>query len=362
MEGRVPAGAMATPARTFASDNNSGVHPAVLDALARANVGHARAYGDDPLTRRVRERLRALLGPRAHPFLVFNGTGANVLGLAALTRPYHAVLCAKGAHVAVDECSAPERFAGLKLVEVPTPDGKLTPALLEPHLEGLGFEHHAQPHVVSVTQATEVGTVYSPAEVRALADWAHARGLRLHVDGARLANAAVAIADAAGIEPAEALRACTADAGVDVLSFGGTKNGLMGAEAVVLFDDALAPEFPFLRKQGMQLASKMRFLAAQMDAYLADDLWVRNARQANGMARLLADEAAKVPGVELAFRVEANEVFARIPREAVKPLQDECFFYEWPGEPGLVRWVCSFDTAEEDVRAFVAAMRRVLKR
>lgn len=338
--------------RTFASDNNSGVHPKVLEAIAAANVGHARAYGDDEHTARAVAALRALLGENAHPFFVFNGTAANVLGLQALTKPYHAVLCAEGAHINVDECNAPERLLGCKLVDVATPDGKLTPSLLEPHVKGLGDQHHAQPRVVSITQSTELGTVYTPGEVRALADFAHARGMSLHMDGARLSNAAAGL----GVSP----RAVTGDAGVDVLSFGGTKNGLLAAEAVVLFDARLAEDFRFLRKQGMQLASKMRFVAAQFEAFLADDLWLQNARHANRMAQLLAREAAKVPGVEIAHPTEANAVFARLPRERIARVQEDVFFYTWDERAGIVRWVCSFDTTEDDVHRLVSALRRHL--
>lgn len=340
--------------RTFASDNNSGIHPKVLEAIAAANVGHAKAYGDDEHTARATAAIRRLFGERAHPFFVFNGTAANVLGLQALARPHHAVLCAEGAHINVDECNAPERFLGCKLVDVPTPDGKLTPALLEPHVKGIGDQHHAQPRVVSITQSSELGTVYTPQEVRALADFAHERGMVLHMDGARLSNAAAGL----GASP----RALTADAGVDALSFGGTKNGLLAAEAVVLFDAALAEDFRFLRKQGMQLASKMRFVAAQFEAFLADDLWLRNAQHANRMAQLLAREASKVPGVSLVAPVQANAVFARLPLESIARVQEDVFFYTWDERAGVVRWVCSFDTTEDDVLRLVAALRRHLTR
>ena len=340
------------PERGFASDNSSGMHPKVLEALARANEGHVLAYGGDPWTASATARLQALLGPGCEVFFVFNGTAANVLGLKALTQPYQAVLCAQGAHVDVDECNAPERFTGCKLVPIPTPDGKLTPDLVAPHVKGLGVEHHAQPAVVTITQSTEVGTVYRPREVRALADFCHARGLRLHMDGARIANAAAALGGD--------VRAFTRDAGVDALSFGGTKNGMMVGEAVVLFDPALARDFRFHRKQGMQLASKMRFVAAQFDAMLEDGLWLETARHANRMARMLAEEAAKVPGVELLLVPEANAVFARLPPEAIPRLQAEVPFYTWDEARHEVRWVCSFDTTEADVRRLVDALRRVL--
>jgi threonine aldolase len=267
-----------------------------------------------------------------------------------MTRPYHAVLCAAGAHIDVDECAAPERFLGGKLLPVPTPDGKLTPGLLAPYVKGVGVQHHAQPRVVSITQSTEVGTVYTPQEVRALADWCHGRGMRLHVDGARIANAAASL----GV----GLRELTAECGVDALSLGGAKNGLMYGEAVVLFDPSLAEGFLYHRKQAMQLASKMRFVAAQFDALLSNDLWLRNARHANAMARLLADEAGRVPGVRLTRRPEANAAFARLPPESIPAVQAEWPFYVWDEATHEVRWVCSFDTTEEDVRGLVASLRR----
>lgn len=336
--------------RTFASDNNSGVHPKVLEALARVNEGHVLAYGDDPHTAAATARLKAVFGDDAEVFFVFNGTAANVLSLKAMTQPYHAVLCAMGAHIDVDECGAPERFTGCKLLPIPTPDGKLTPDLVAPHVKGVGIQHHAQPRVVSITNSTEVGTVYAPHEVRALADFCHARGLRLHVDGARIANAAASL----GV----GLRELTRDAGVDALSLGGTKNGLMFGEAVLLFDPTLAGDFKFHRKQAMQLASKMRFVAAQFDALLEDDLWLRNARHANRMARLLAEEAAKVPGVELVRMPQANAVFARLPPAAIPLLQAEVPFYTWDEARHEGRWVASFDTTEDDVLRLVEALRR----
>lgn len=335
--------------RTFASDNNSGVHPRVLAALAAANDGHVRAYGDDDVTARLVERMRALFGKPVDVFPVFNGTGANVLGLAALLRPFDAVLCAEGAHIAADECGAPERFTHAKLVTIPTPDGKLTPALLAPHVKGIGVEHHVQPRVVSVTQCTELGTVYTREELAALRRFCDERGLALHMDGARLANA---VATLGSVEPATH--------GIDVLSFGGTKNGAMGAEAVVFLKSGLANDFKFVRKQGTQLASKMRYLSAQLLALVEDDLWLANARNANAMAALLSREAAKVPGVRIVQPTQANEVFAKLPRAAIAPLQDACFFYTWDEAEDVVRWVCSWDTTEDDVRGFVAAMRKVL--
>ena len=336
--------------RGFASDNNSGAHPRILDAMSAANHGHVLAYGDDELTRRVTRRLREAFGAR-DAFLVFNGTGANVLCLAAMTRPYHAVLCAEGAHLAADECGAPERFAGVKLITIPTPDGKLTPELLQQQMKGLGEQHHVQPRVVTLTQATELGTVYRAGEVAAICEWAHERGLLVHMDGARLANACAAL----GLGLLEA----TGALGVDALSFGGTKNGLVMGDAVILFRDDLAEDFRFVRKQGMQLASKMRFLAAQFDAYLEDELWLKNAQHANDMAALLAKEAAGA-GIRLARAAEANEVFALLPRDAIAKAQAEWPFYTWDEARGEVRWVCSWDTTPEDVHGLVASVKRAM--
>ena len=338
--------------RSLASDNNAGAHPEVLAAMARANVGHVRAYGEDPFTESAVARLREHLGEQAEIFFVFGGTGANVLGLQAVMRPHEAVICSRHAHIQVDECGAPERFIGGKLLEVPAPDGKVTPAAFESRMAGVGNQHHAQPRVVSISQATEYGTVYSVAELRELAQAAHARGLLLHVDGARIANAAAAL----GVPLAEITR----DAGVDVLSFGGTKNGLVGGEAVVFFDPAHAREFLYVRKQGMQLASKMRFVAAQFEALFTDDLWLRSAQHANAMAARLAAQIRDVPGVQITQRVDANAIFAIFPAEAIPLLQAEAWFYVWDEEQSEVRLMTSWDTTEEDVDRFAGAVRRAL--
>ena len=336
--------------RSFASDNNAGVHPEVLAALARVNDGHVRAYGDDPFTAAAVARLRGHLGEQAEIFFVFGGTGANVLGLQALMRPHEAVICSDYAHIQVDECGAPERFIGCKLLGVPAPAGKVTPQAIISRLAGIGSEHHAQPRVVSISQATEYGTVYTPAEIRALADTAHEHGLFLHVDGARIANAAASL----GVS----LRAITADAGVDVMSLGGTKNGLVGGEAVVFFDPRHAADFKFTRKQGMQLPSKMRFIAAQFDALFTDDLWLQSARHANAMARRLADRVGDLPGLSITQPVEANAVFAILPPEVIPALQSEFFFYMWDERRSEVRWMASWDTTEGDVDAFARTISR----
>jgi threonine aldolase len=337
--------------RGFGSDNHSGVHPEVLAAIAEANSGHAHAYGDDPWTERAITAIRSHVGADAEVALVWNGTGANVVGLSAVCKPWESVICASSAHINVDECAAPEHIANVKLVPIDTPDGKLTPELVEPQLVGFGFEHHAQPRVISVSQVSELGTLYSPAELRALADLAHSRGMMLHVDGARLANAAVGL----GVS----LASITAEAGVDVLSFGGTKNGMLAGEAVVLFGDAMTDDLAYVRKQSAQLASKMRFVAAQFVAMYETDLWQRCAAHANAMASRLAEGAA-ARGITIAHEVHANEVFALLPDESIAELAARSHFYTWrPGAaPGqsLVRWVTSWDTTEADVDALIGEL------
>ncbi len=338
--------------RFFASDNTAGIHPAVLSALARAAEDHAAAYGDDALTAQAIERVREHFGVEVEVFFVFGGTAANVLGLKAVVASHQAIICTDVAHINVDECGAPEQFIGCKLLAALQVGGKLTLEQVASRLGGIGIPHHVQPRVVSITQATEYGTVYRPDEIQALAHLAHSKGLFLHMDGARLANAAASLD--------LPLRALTGDVGVDLLSFGGTKNGLLAGEAVVFFDPARARQFHFIRKQGMQLASKMRFLAAQFDALLADGLWLRNARRANGMASRLAAGLAGVDGVTITQPVEANAVFAILPPAAVRRLQATYRFYVWDEERSEVRWMTSFDTAEADVDEFVSAIREAV--
>ncbi len=343
----------AKPARSFASDNNAGIHPAILAAIASANRGHAVGYGDDEHTRSVVQKFTQHLGPGAEVFFVFNGTAANVLGLAALMSPHHAVICSEGAHLNVDECGAPEKFAGCKLIAIPTSNGKLTVEGVRRAYHGVGDQHHVQPRVISITQATEVGTVYKAEEVRDLARFAHQHRMFLHMDGARIANAAASL----GLD----LRQATRDLGVDVLSFGGTKNGAMGAEAIIFFEPKLARDFKYVRKQGMQLASKMRFISVQFEALLANDLWLKNARHSNRMAKLLEREIGKIPGVRVMYEVEANGVFVQIPRGAIAKLQKRYFFYVWDQEESVVRWMCSFDTTEEDVKRFAEFVRETVR-
>lgn len=341
-----------TPRRGFASDNNSGAHPAVLEAIGAANAGHELAYGDDSHTRAAVEAVQALFRMKPEVFFVWNGTGANVLALSAMSESFGAILCSENAHIHVDECGAPERFTSAKLVTIATPDGKLTPELLDTRYRGVGDQHHVQPRVVSVSQSTEMGTVYKPRELKALADWAHERKMYLYVDGARIANAVAGL----GCPIAELLE----ETGVDAFSFGGTKNGMLFGEAVVFLSQELAKNFKFRRKQGMQLASKMRFLACQFEAMLKDNLWLKTASHANAMAKLLESEMRKLERVEITQKVEANGVFAVIPKEAIEPLQQKSFFYVWNPAISEVRWLCSWDTTEEDIRSFVAEAKRVL--
>jgi len=338
--------------RDFASDNYAGAHPEVLAAIAEANGGHQVAYGEDVYTARLQEVVAAHFGPQATAYPVFNGTGANVLSLQAVLPRWGAVICADTAHIHTDENGAPERVAGLKLLTVPTPDGKLTPELVERQAWGFGDEHRAQPGVVSITQATELGTLYTPDEVRALADHAHALGLRLHLDGARIANAAAALD--------VPLRAFTTDAGVDVVSLGGTKNGLLFGEAVVVLDPAAATGLPYLRKMDMQLASKMRFVSAQLVAMFEGDLWLRSARHANAMAARLAAGLDSIPGADITQPTHANGVFVALPADVAARLRERWRFYDWRLETGEVRLMCSFDTQESDVDELVAAVAAAL--
>jgi len=342
-----------SPSRSFASDNNAGVHGEVIEAISRANAGHVVAYGDDPYTARAVKAFEKHLGRNIAVFFVFGGTGANVLGLQAATNSYQAVVCATTAHINVDECGAPEKFTGCKLISVETPDGKITTDHVRPFLHALGVEHHVQPRVISVSQATEMGTVYSTTELRALSSFAHKKNMLLHMDGARIANAAVGLN--------VTLKEITADVGVDVLSFGGAKNGMMYGEAVVFFDEALAEDFKFIRKQGMHLPSKMRFIAAQFEALLSGDLWRRSATHANRMAQMLANELKSIPQIRITQPVQSNGVFAVIPPKYIPALQKKYFFYVWNEEISEVRLMTSFDTTEQDVHQFIAAARKIIR-
>ena len=334
--------------RGFASDNYAGIHPEVLEAIVRANVGHAVAYGDDDETARLGDLVRDHFGPQAQVFPVFNGTGANVVALQSICRPWEAVICAESSHVNVDEGGAPEKVAGLKLWTTPTSDGLLTVEAIDRQAVRFGDVHRSQQAVVTVTQSSELGTAYSVEHLAGLVDHAHALGLKVHLDGARIANAAASL----GV----GLREITTDVGVDIVSFGGTKNGAMGAEAVVVLNPSLAEAVPFLRKSSMQLASKMRFVSAQLCALLTDELWLRNASHANAMAQRLLAGVQGIPGVTVARRVDANAVFAILPRDVTARLQQNYRFYEWDEATGEVRWMCSWDTTADDVDGFVAAI------
>lgn len=340
--------------RSFASDNSAAVHPEVLEAIRRANEDHEVGYGDDPYTESAVRKFREHFGDDVEVFFVFNGTAANVLSLQALARPYQAVLCPEFSHIYTDECGAPERLTGCKLIPLPAPDGKLTVETAAHACHGIGDQHHVQPRVISITQATEMGTIYKPGEIEALAQLAHQRKMFLHMDGARISNAAAA--------QGMTLRQATRDLGVDVLSFGGTKNGLMGVEAVVFFRPDLALDFLFMRKQGMQLASKMRYLAVQMEALLTNDLWKRNAEHANRMARFLEQEIKKIPRVKIVYPMEANGVFAKVPPAAYAKIQERYFYYGWSEEESIARWMCSFDTTEEDVRQLAEFVKGVVEK
>jgi threonine aldolase len=340
--------------RGFASDNYAGAHPEVLAAIALANDGHQVAYGEDQYTEHLQRIMHSHFGPSAEAFPVFNGTGANVTALQALTDRWGAVICAESAHINVDEGGAPERMGGLKLLTVPTPDGKLTPELIDRQAWGWEDEHRAMPQVVSITQNTELGTVYTVDEIRAIVDHAHAKGMKVHLDGARIANAAASLN--------VPMRAFTNAVGVDVISYGGTKNGMLFGEAVVVLNPDAVSHMKHLRKLSMQLASKMRFVSVQLEALLAKDLWLRNARHANAMARRLADGVRAVDGVEILYPVQANAVFARLPHEVSRRLQERFRFYFWDEAAGDVRWMCSFDTTEDDVDAFLQALKEEMAR
>ena len=340
--------------RGFASDNHAGVHPDVLAAIAAANGGHQTSYGGDAYTARLQQAVRRHFGDDATAWPVFNGSGANVVALMAMTERWEAVICSENAHLHHDEGGAPEKVGGLKLLPLPTPDAKLTPELIDREAYGFGFEHRAQPKVVSVTQSTELGTCYTPDELRAVCDRAHEHGLLVHLDGARLANAAAYL----DVD----FRHITTDVGVDVVSFGGTKNGLLMGEAIVVLNPEAVRGLAYLRKSALQLASKMRFISVQLEALLHEDLWRRNAQHANAMAQRLADGVGALPGVRITQAVESNAVFAILPRDATEVLQKQFAFYVWDESTGEVRWMTAFDTTPEDVDRFVAAVEEATTR
>lgn len=338
--------------RTFASDNYAGAHPEVLQAIIAANDGHAASYGADEFTKRATQKFQDLFGDDIEVFFVYNGTGANVLGLSALTQSFHSVICSDLAHINVDESTAPEKFLGCKLVNIPTKDGKIYAEEIEAKIQRVNDQHHPQAKVISISQSTEYGTVYTIDELKAISSVAKKHNLYLHMDGSRISNAAVALK--------KDFRAFTKDVGVDVLSFGGTKNGMMFGEAIVFFNRSLAGNFKYIRKQGMQLHSKMRFITAQFDALLTNDLWKKNATHANNMASYLASSLEKIPGVRITQKVEGNGVFALLPQKTIEPLQAHTFFYIWNDRTAEVRLMCAFDTTVEDIDNFVGKLKTLL--
>jgi len=338
--------------RGFASDNNAGVHPEILKALETANSGHMVGYGDDPITQEAIRLFKNHFGEETDVYFVFNGTGANVLALSTITNSFHSVICADTAHIQVDECGAPEKLTGCKLLPVPSVKGKITPQDIKKHLHGFEFEHHSQPKVISISQVTELGTVYSVEEIKAITDLAHQHDMLVHMDGARIANAAVALD--------LPFKAFTIDAGIDMLSFGGTKNGMMMGEAVLFFNPELSKHSKYIRKQNMQLFSKMRFVGTQFLAYFENDLWKKSATHANKMAKLLETEIRNTGKVELTQKTEANGVFAIVPREVIPELQKHYFFYMWDESRSEVRWMTSFDTTEDDIHGFVDLLKKLL--
>lgn len=345
---------------SFGSDNHAGVHPSVIDAISRANTGFTPAYGADAWTARLRDVLKAEFGPYTVAYPVFNGTGANVVGLSSVVKRFESVIVAEKAHVDADEGGAPERVGGFKLLTIPTKDQKLTPALIQAKLDRRGDTHAVQPRVISITNSTELGTVYSLTELKALGDFAKSEGLLFHIDGSRLSNAAASLGCS--------LRECTTAIGADLLSLGGTKNGLLGAEAVLFLSaaaEAFREDLRYVHKQSMQLASKMRFFSAELLALYEGDLWRRNAAHANAMAKLLEGEVSGI--VEVVQSVDANAVFARVPVGILLPLQAKFRFYTWDATDAtqagkvIVRWMTSWQTTEADVRSFAQALRLALK-
>ncbi|MBK9391512.1 MAG: low specificity L-threonine aldolase [Bacteroidetes bacterium] len=338
--------------RGFASDNNAGVHSGILKELQSVNQGHTLGYGNDVFTEEAIRIIRFHFGEATETYFVFTGTAANVLGISGITKSWNSIIAASTAHLESDECGAPEKFTGCKVLTVDTPDGKITSELIKRHIHGFGFEHHAQPKVISITQSTEMGTVYTPDEIRKLADFAHMHGMLLHMDGARIANAAVSLD--------LPFRNFTTDAGVDVLSFGGTKNGMMFGEAICFLKPGLAEDFKYIRKQGMQLASKMRFISAQFIAYFHDNLWKQSALHANKMAQLLSNKLSRIDGVTITQKVQANGVFIIMPSEVAERMKEKYFFYTWNEINSEYRLMTSWDTEEEDVNEFIELLKKEL--
>jgi len=337
--------------RGFASDNNSGVHPSILKAIEEANHGHVTGYGTDVYTEKAIGIFREQFGEDTDVYFVFNGTGANVLSISTLTHPFNSVICPSTAHIMVDECGAPEKLSGCKLIPIDTPNGKLTPELIKPHLHGFDFEHHSQPGIISISQVSELGTLYTVDEIKKITELAHSFGLYVHLDGARISNAAAAL----GLP----FNAFTRDAGIDVVSFGGTKNGMMLGEAVLFFNPELSKNSKYIRKQSTQLYSKMRYTAAQFIAYFENDLWLKNATHSNLMAQYLVQKVEAL-GITITQKVEANGIFAIIDDKVRDTLQKEYFFYPWDESRHEVRWMTSFDTTTEDIDNFCKTLQSLL--
>lgn len=344
---------MRQPNKTFASDNYAGVHPDIMDALMKANVGHASSYGADTYTAEATSLFKSLFGQQTEVFFVYNGTGANVIALAGSTKTFSSVICAESAHIYVDESTAPEKFTSCRLLPVPSSNGKITPEGVLSRIQRMGDQHHPQATVISISQPTEYGTLYTVEEIRQLAHTAHQHSMILHMDGARISNAAVSL-------NAE-FRSFTAEAGVDVLSFGGTKNGMMFGEAILIFKSDLSKDLQYLRKQGMQLHSKMRFIAAQFISLLSNNLWHRSASQANRMAARLSEKLSAIPGFKLTQKTEVNGIFAIVPTDVVPEIQKHSFFYIWNEKSSEIRLMCSWDTTEEDVDSFVRVVSSALQ-
>jgi len=340
--------------KSFASDNNSGMHPLILKAVENANREDCIAYGDDPYTEKAVEKFKEHFGEDIDVYFVFTGTGANILGLKTVTDSFNAIITAESAHINTDECGAPEKFTGCKLLTIPTSNGKITVGGIKKFMHRIDDAHHSQPKVVSITQSSEKGTVYTKNEIQKIAKFAHKNKMLLHIDGARIANAAASLN--------MGFKEFTTDAGVDILSFGGTKNGMMLGEAVIFFNKELTGNFKFFRKQGAQLFSKMRFISAQFIEYFSNDLWLKNAKHANEMARLLEKEVRKISKIKITQPVEANGVFAIIPKRYIPLIQEKSFFYVWDEEKGEVRWMTSFNTTEKDVYGFVKIIKETLKK
>lgn len=338
--------------RSFASDNNSGVHPLVMDAILKANTNHAVGYGDDNWTTIATHKLKEIFGETASPYFVFNGTGANSVALQAIARSFNSIICAQTAHIYVDECGAPARMTGCTVTAIPTTDGKLTPELIRPHLQHFGVCHHPQPKAVYISQVSELGTVYTIEEVKAIADLLHAHNMYLHMDGARLANACAYLNCN--------MKELTVDAGVDILSFGGTKNGMMMGEAVISFRPEISENLQYYRKQSAQLASKMRYLSAQFIPYLENNLWLENARQANRQARRLETALKQYPEIRFTQKMESNQLFFIMPEAAARKLAEKYFFYFWNEELCEVRLVTSWDTTDEDIMSLENTLKDIV--